>query len=190
VIFLYAFISLIFDSLLGAFRDKNPFILDIFALVEFGFFSVLLYLCIKNTTFKKSIIAISVANLCFEFYLLFAHKSSFEFWVALTTAVLIVIYSIFFFYEEINSTENLLIYQSYRFWMIVGCIIYLSGTLFLFLLTSDIKDKQNSPSWIINILSEIIKNVFFSIAFIVARNNRQIDVSQEFDDTNILEKPF
>jgi hypothetical protein len=190
VIFLYALFSLISDYLMGAFKTQSESIISVFALCEFAFFSVLLYLCIKNKTFRKIIIAISAANLCFEFYLLYTNKPNFVFWVALTTAVLIVIYSIFFFYEEINSTENLLIYQSYRFWMILGCIIYLSGTLFLFLLTADNKDKQHSPFYIINILFEIIKNVFFSISFIVARNNRQSEFSEGFDDTNFLEKPF
>jgi hypothetical protein len=190
VIFLYAFVSLISDTLMGAFGSHSESIISAFALCEFAFFSVLLYLCIQNKTFKKIIVAISAANLCVEFYLLCTHTTNFDFWAALTTAVLIVIYSIYFFYEQINSTENLLIYQSYRFWMIVGCIVYLSGTLFLFLLTADVTDKQHSPFYIINIIGEIVKNVFFSIAFIVARNNRQNENSGEFDDTNILEKPF
>jgi hypothetical protein len=86
--------------------------------------------------------------------------------------------------------ETLMIYQSYTFWIATGCIIYLAGTLFLFLYTSDIKDKQTNSLWVIDIVFEIIKNIFFSIAFIIGKNSKQNIAPAGYDDTNMFEKPF
>ena len=159
-------------------------------MLEYSFFSAFFFLCINNKKFKKAIVVITILNLTTEIFLFYSQNKIFEFWAALTTAVFIVGYSIFFFYEQVNSAQTLLIYQSYKFWVAVGCILYLSGTLFVFLYTSDIKDRQNTSYWLINILFEIIKNVFFSIAFFVARNNNQNMIDDDFYDTNIAEKPF
>ncbi len=152
-------------------------------MVEFAFFSAFFYLVILSKKFKPSIIIISGLALCAEIILLYFDKENFDFWVALITAIIIVTYSISYFYEQLNSPETLIIYQSYTFWIVVGCIIYLSGTLFLFLYTSDLKNKESSPWWVINISFEIVKNVFFSIAFIIARKIKQKQEERTFVDS-------
>jgi hypothetical protein len=190
VIFLYVLISLISDFLLGVFKSNASLIISAFAICEYAFFSAFFFLCIQNKKFKTLIVVISALNLSIALFLFYSQKINFDFWAALVTAILIVIYSIFFFYEQVNSPQALIIYQSYIFWIVVGCIIYLSGTLFLFLYTSDVKDRQNSSLWIINVAFEIVKNVCFSIAFIIARNDNRNIATQNFNDTNIFEKPF
>jgi hypothetical protein len=190
VIFLYVLVSLASDFLLGAFQKNGSSVISISAIIEFIFFAVFFYLCIQNKKFKKVIVILSVADVLFKIVLLLVSKSSFDFWAALTTTLLIVFYSIFFFYEQVNSPETLFIYQSHNFWIVVGCIIYLSGTLFLFLYTSDLPDKQKNALWSINIVFEIVKNIFFSIAFIVARNDKQNMITDDSYDTNMFEKPF
>jgi hypothetical protein len=190
VIFFYVLTSFISNFLLGAFQ-KNAFeIISVYALVEYSFFSIFFYLCIRNKKFKKLILLIYAVSLGFEIFLFYLPKSNFDFWAPLITAILIVIYSVFFFYEQVNSPETLFIYQSYKFWIVVGCIIYLSGTLFLFLYTSDLKDKQKNILWNINVVFEIIKNIFFSIAFIMAKDNKRNMISEDDYDTNMFEKPF
>ena len=188
-IFFYVIVSLVADILLGTLKTKAPIIISAFAVIEYAFFSTFFYLSINSKKFRNFIIVISLFNLIFELILFFLLKTNFDFWAALINTVLIVGFCIFFFYEEMNSTQMSIIYQSYSFWAATGCIIYLSGTLFLFLYTSDLKDKQNSSLWIINVAFEIIKNIFFSIAFILAKNKKIIE-SQDFDNTNMFEKPF
>jgi hypothetical protein len=190
VIFFYALLSVISGFLLGVAKNHASLIISYFAICEFFFFSTFFFLSIRNKIFTKIIIAISLCTIGFEFFLLYSHQINFDFWAALITAILIVIYSIFFFYEQLNLPETLFIYQSYKFWIVVGCIVYLSGTLFLFLFTSDLKDKQNSSLWIINDAFEIIKNIFFSIAFIMAKDSKQNMISDDDYDTNKFEKPF
>lgn len=190
VIFLYALSSLISIFFLGAFKNYASLIISIFAMIEYVFFATFFYLCIRNNKFKTFIIIISILNLSLDVFLFYSPKANFDFWDTLITTILIVIYCIFFFYEQLNSPQYLFIYQSYTFWVVVGCLIYLSGTLFLFLYTSDIKNKERSPLWNINIVFEIVKNLFFSIAFIVAKKNNNKAATQNFDNTNRRENPF
>ncbi|HLY69574.1 MAG TPA: hypothetical protein VKR53_07575 [Puia sp.] len=190
VIFFYALLSVISGFLLGAVKNHASLVISYFAICEYFFFAAFFFLSIRNRLFTKIIIAVSIATIGFELFLLYSHIANFDFWAALITAILIVSYSIFFFYEQLNLPETLFIYQSYKFWIVVGCIVYLSGTLFLFLFTSDLKDKQNSSLWIINDAFEIVKNIFFSIAFIIARNNKLNMITDDSYDTNMFEKSF
>jgi hypothetical protein len=191
VVFLYVLVSLITNILLVVLNNYASLVISISAIIEYAFFSAFFYICIQNKKFKNLILSLSVLNICFEVFTLFLHQKNFDFWATLITAVLVLIYCIFFFYEEISKTETLLIYQSYTFWVATGCIIYLAGTLFLFLYTSDMEDKQKSSLWVIDIVFEIIKNIFFSIAFVVGKNSKKIAAPAYFDDdTNMFKKSF
>jgi len=190
VVFFYVLVSLLINILFSFFQNHAPLILSLSAIIEYAFFSAFFYYCIRSHSFRRVALVISLITMGIEFYLLYLHKPNFDFWVTLTTAILILVYCIYFFYEEINKPRTLIIYQSYNFWVATGCIIYLAGTLFLFLYTSDLKDKQRSSLWFIDIVFEIVKNVFFSIAFIIGKKGEQNLAIGPFDDTNMDEKPF
>ena len=191
VVFFYVLASCASIILMGAFKNYQIKIISVFEIIEFALFSGFYFFFIQSVKFKRFIVVVSSLNLILDLILFFSLRLNFDFWATLTTAIIIVIYSIFFFSEQVNSPVVLAIYQSYAFWIVVGCIVYIMGTFLLFLYTSDLKDKDNSPLWIINIAFEIIKNICFSIAFLVAGNNNKHNIlAQNFNDTNMLEKPF
>jgi hypothetical protein len=190
VVFFYVLISLLSNILFSALQNHASLILSLSAIIEYAFFSAFFYFCIRDLRFRKLILFIFLITLSTELFLLYQQKANFDFWVTLTTAILILVYCIFFFYEEISLPRTLIIYQSYNFWIATGCIIYLAGTLFLFLYTSDLKDKQKSSLWFIDIVFEIVKNIFFSIAFLIGKHGKQNIAIRQFDDTNMIEKPF
>ncbi len=193
VIFFYALLSLISIFALtfsSSAKTYGASILSISAILEFIFFAIILICSVQNKKYKNLITIVSFLNLLFELSIFFFHSNNFDFWATLNNTILILIFSIFYFFEQVNSPETLLIYQSYKFWIIVGCIVYLSGTLFVFLYTSNMEDKVHNILWDINIAFEIIKNICFSIAFIVAQNNKQNIITSDLDDTNMFEKPF
>lgn len=198
IIFFYVLIAFLSNFLVAGFKKDSSLIISIYAIFEYLFFTSFFFLSTKNKKFKILIAVISFLYLVFDVIFLRSGKTNFDFWAALFTTILIVIYSVFLLYEQVNaplaenqynSTSPLIIYQSYPFWIVIGCIIYLSGTLFVFLYTSDLKDKAFSSLWGINYVFEIIKNVCFAVAFILAKNKKNIE-SQPFDDTNLFEKPF
>jgi uncharacterized membrane protein len=127
----------------------------------------------------------------FLIIILIFSTTRFDFISTLAIALLILTYSIIFYYEQINQPEELIIYQSHKFWIVTGCTIFYSGTLFIFLYTSDMKDKTHSSLWEgANATFEIIKNICFSIAILIAGRNANKHLSFESYDTNPFETPF
>ena len=77
-----------------------------------------------------------------------------------------------YFYEQISGTPNdLLIYASPNFWVVLAFLVYMSATLFLFIITSSLSKNEQNRYWFIANFSSIIFNIFLSIAFILNRNN-------------------
>ena len=186
VVFFYVLASGVSIILMGTFKNYQLQIISIFEIIEFALFSTFYFFFIQSVKFKRFIVIVSSVNLILDLVLFFSQRLHFDFWATLSTAVIIVVYSIAFFTEQVNSPVILAIYQSYDFWIVVGCIVYIMGTFLLFLYTSDLKDKDNSPLWVINITFEIIKNICFSIGFLVAGNNNKHNIlARNFDDTNL-----
>ena len=190
VVFFYALLTLITDFLIGWFFSYATTIVSVFALIEYLFFSLFFYIIIHNKKVKKAIIIVSILNTTIDIYILQNYREHFDFWAALVIGILTVTFSIIYFYEQINSPKIILIYNSYSFWIVVGFVIYISGTLFLFLYTSDMKDRQKSPLWVLNTVFEIIKDICFSIAFFVANNSTKNTLSYNAQDTNPFESPL
>ncbi len=190
MIFFYALWSFLANFLLSFAREQAPMVLSFSAIIEFVFFSIVFFLIVRSKIVKRLIVIFCVAGVIAEVILLFMRISNFDFWAALTTCVLCLTYSIVFFYEQVNAPEALMIYQTYRFWIVLGCIVYLSGTLFVFMITSGLKDKEHSAYWNLDIVFEIVKYVFFAIGFLVAQSNRAEPAAQDNFEASMFEKPF
>jgi hypothetical protein len=83
----------------------------------------------------------------------------------------ILSFSLFFFYEQLKSTENLFVYTTANFWIVVGMIIFFSGSFFVFIYA---QNNSNSPEFnntfsLLNTFLAFIENILFLIAFIIAR---------------------
>jgi hypothetical protein len=90
---------------------------------------------------------------------------SFDSLSASVEAILIVTYSVFYLFDQMNKPQVLFIYQEPNFWFVVGFILYLSGTLFLFIQASHLDREIRENFWKINHFLNITKNILFAIAF-------------------------
>ena len=81
--------------------------------------------------------------------------------------IAIIIFTMFFFYEEISAPNTTFIYSTSQFWAIVGILIYSAGTFFLFLYSDSITKEEWEKFSIINFIFTIIKNICFSIAVVI-----------------------
>jgi len=191
VVFFYILSFFLSFFVINIFKNHLAAISTIFNLFQFCIFSILFITCIPNRKSKIFITALSTLNLLFLLIIHFQLKSKFEFVSILTDSLLIFIYTLMFFYNEMNSSNNYIIYTSHKFWIVLACVIFYAGTLFVFLYTSDMKDKMYSALWnVVNLIFEIVKNTCFSIAFLLARKPKQNILAAEYDDTNMTEKPF
>jgi hypothetical protein len=82
-------------------------------------------------------------------------------------AILIIVYCIFFLYEQIKNPNSFYIYRSKKFWITIGLLLYFSSTLFLFIYAANLTKQEYLAYWAINDIFNILKNILFSISFLI-----------------------
>jgi len=189
----YIVISFINDNLLLIFNsvryDRLTYIiLSIYTIFEYSIFTYFLYSIIDNKIFK-SIVAIS--TLAFFLFALiaffFSKQNDFDSLSASIESILIIAFCIFFLFDQLNKPQVIFIYQDPNFWFVVGFMVYLSGTLFLFIEANDLTKQVRDNFWKILLFANITKNILFAVAFSTKKSKTlQHSFEDPFDD-NILD---
>jgi amino acid transporter len=96
-------------------------------------------------------------------------KTNFDSISASIESVTIIILSIIYFFEQINQQQENFIYSSANFWIVLAIMVYLSGTLFLFIMARNLPEKELEKYWVINNVSNVVTNIIFCVAFLVNR---------------------
>ena len=191
VIFVYAIISSLTDFSFEIFTPTSPtdfYFFSIFTVLEYSFFSIFLYFNFKKKLFKNILLIVSLLFYAFSIYNVLSTKDYiFDSFPASIEAILIIIFCIFFFYEQINNPEISFIYSSKKFWIATAFLIYLSGTLFLFIYASNLSDEEYNFYWPINFIFNILKNILIALAFYLPNQKSQSFIEKSYDE--IFEKP-
>jgi hypothetical protein len=85
-------------------------------------------------------------------------------------AIIIIMYCILLLYEQINNPEVLFVYNTKKFWVTIAFFLYFSSTLFLFLYARTFTQSDYDKYWTINNFFEILKNILFSVSFIMKKS--------------------
>jgi hypothetical protein len=175
VILFYTILSFTNDALLRMMYDKNnDFLVEIslrvFTVFEYLLFATFLYLVIKSSLFKKLIIGLSLVFLIVTFYNYNkSPNSSFDSVPVSIESILLIIYCLYYFFERMNEPQVTFIYSAYHFWVVIGILIYLSASFFLFMQADNLSQTDKKSFWIIAVLSNSLKNIFFTIAFVIKK---------------------
>ncbi|WP_290791088.1 hypothetical protein [Flavihumibacter sp. UBA7668] len=89
------------------------------------------------------------------------------------SSIILITGSITYFFESIQNPNITFIYSKPSFWVVVGIMIYFSGTFFLFLQYDNLSQQERVNFWIINMICFVLKNIFFSISFTLKPENQQ-----------------
>ena len=169
VVFIYSIVSFMVD---GYFFKFNPpkhiesILFSAFTVAEYTLFAIFFYLCYRSPALKKWVIICSVVFSGSEILnLLQANKEKFDTLPASMEAILIIAFSLLFFYEQLKTPESTFIYSTKKFWVVLAIFIYLAATFILFISTLYMSEKERLQFWPINSIANIIKNVFLTIAF-------------------------
>jgi hypothetical protein len=140
----------------------------IYTLLEYGTFASLLLINIQDKKIKIFGFAISVLFTVFLFVFTFVirYKKFDSIPIAAETLVLLVL-AFYFFYEQFKDPSALYIYTHYCFWLAIGILIYLCGSLFIYVYGDQMTSKEINQFWFFTYIVEIIKNILFSIAVII-----------------------
>jgi len=150
---------------------KNEFLAyRIFTIIEYLLISSYLHYIIKSISFKKLILILSIGFIIFSIFDLINSKSnSFDSSPTGVACILILFYSIFYLFEKINKPDSLFLYSTPDFWIVVALIIFFSGTFFIYIFS---QTNYNDPTFkstftLINASFSLLKNLMFSIAFLI-----------------------
>lgn len=164
----YSFVSnskVVYDSLHG---QSYIILLYIFTIVEYSLFATFIYKVLQKPYLKKALLACSFLFTAFcLFNVFFQPTYRFDSLQTSIEALILLIFCIFFLFEQISKPELVFIYSSYKFWVITGILIYLAATFFLYGFAASMSLKQREEWWVISHISNILKNLLFAIAIIV-----------------------
>jgi hypothetical protein len=158
---IYSAVSCTTDALLqfGP-PEANYYFLFTFTLLEYSLFARIFFLLLSKTINKNLVIAGSFGFLGMVSITLGDFGSQqFDNVNSGTEAILIIIYSILYFSEKLNNETLEPIFDNPGAFIVIGCLFYLAGNLFLFITS----EEQSSSVWIINSLFNMTRNVFFLV---------------------------
>ena len=173
-IFLYCILSLCADASyhISGIKDYSFYILSTFSIVEYSLFAYFLYMAFKERVFKIVLIFCSVLFYSIALVNMFKGKrtESFDSLSASLESSLLIIYSIFYLYEQIKDPTVFYIYYSKKFWIIIAFLLYFSSTLFLFIYAVNLTREQYKFYWSINNIFDALKNLLFAVSFTMRKN--------------------
>jgi hypothetical protein len=81
--------------------------------------------------------------------------------------IIILIFSFYSFYEMLNDPTITFINNDYRFWIIIGMVVYLAGTFFIYIYANTVTTKELLKFLFLTYIFYIIKDIFFAVGIVV-----------------------
>lgn len=154
-----------------------------FTFLEYSTFIYFIYLNLSNKNVKKLIIICSIIFYSFLilYYLLTPIIHQVDSIPIGVETLFVLSFSFYFLFEQMNDTSTLFIYSRYQFWIVIGIMIYLAGSFFIFIFASKLDEQLMDQFWFLTNGFYSIMNVFFIIAFILEwRETKKLTNPQQF----------
>lgn len=81
-------------------------------------------------------------------------------------SIILIVLSLLVFYEKFQKETDRVIYYDYRFWGLIGLIIYISGTFLFYLVYADYFEEMKDLEIIPPVLY-LFKSIFLAISLII-----------------------
>jgi hypothetical protein len=141
----------------------------LFTFFEYCFFTCFLYLNISNRKFKNLMLISSglfITFLIFYYYsqVIFTNVDSVP--IGIET-ILILIFSFYYLYEQMNDAANQFVYNKYPFWIISGFMVYLAGGFFIYVFANQVDRTTLDEFWFLTPVLYFIKNILFTVGIFI-----------------------
>lgn len=168
-IFVYSCFCLFVDFAVEFFGLRGPilgYVNSSFTFVEYLCFAIFIFLNIRKKTVKKIFAAVSVGFIVFlALYFLYSTKKTRIDSIPIgIETLLILIFSFYLLFEIMNTVKDSFINYNYKFWVLIGMMIYLSGSFFIYLYANELAAGEGAKFDILLSFFYILKNIFFAIA--------------------------
>lgn len=179
LIALYSFTDLSLNALSDFFHIViNPYIWSSFTYFEYFIFTYIIWIHLKRKKVKNVIIGLSILFVLFStIYNIITNFTSYDSMPIGVETILILVFSFYYLYEQMNDTSTLFIYNKYQFWLVIGFMIYLAGSFFINIFANHLMgDETLSKYWFLTNVSFSIMNILFAIAFLLfGRNPKKVN---------------
>ena len=145
-----------------------------FTISEFILISLFIYLSLKKKKIRYLVlIGVPFFLVIATINILNGGKGTFfDSLSASAESILLIIYSIFFLYEQLTDQEVIYVYYLKKFWIVLAVLLYFSSTLFLFIYAETLTQQEYNNYWSINNVFNILKNILFSVAFLMKKSDK------------------
>jgi hypothetical protein len=142
---------------------------------------------------KRAIIIIIIAFDAFcvtNIFLQFSQYNNLDTIPVTFQAIFIMSLCVVYFFQQIRNPNTLFIYSTFEFWIVTGILIYLAGTFFIYIFSSNLTSEELDQYWSINYIFNTIKNILFALGlFVLGRKSKKPVEKDPFNYFSALENP-
>jgi hypothetical protein len=184
VIFLYCWLSPLAEPLI--FKNLHLHIpehyLDAgFTIAEFTCVFLFMFFSIQRKVLRYLILIGALIFYPIAIINLVKAQEGFDTIPASVEAIIIISYCILLLYEQISDPKIIFVYNTKKFWVTIAFFLYFSSTLFLFLYARTLTPSEHDKYWMINDFFDILKNILFSISFIMKKSSKNTYPVESFN---------
>ena len=166
---LYCFLNDVFFILFQFIHSSlGEYVLPAFTIIEFSFLSYFFFLLFAQKTLRSAVKITWIVFTVFAFidYFIINKMQTVDSFTVGIESLIIIIFSIYYLYNNLKDSINFSIYSSFDFWIVITLLIYFSGTFFIYLLAESNKFNLEFRKvyLILNSSFNIIKNVLLATA--------------------------
>ncbi len=173
IIVLYALLSFFINGWLTINPTASVFIYESQTLVEYILFTSFVYTQLKSPKVRQLLIWVGLIYVLLFFLFVFVinGKYGFDSIPIGVEAIIVLGFAFYYLYERMNDTTTLFIYNTYQFWIVLGIVLYLAGSFFIYIFTDYLRVNKNDALvyrlWTVTNVFSIIKNILFCISILV-----------------------
>lgn len=141
-----------------------------FTFIEYAIFAFFIWTNLVSRRAKKFILFGSIAFfLTTTYYNIRTNFHNIDSVPIGMETILILVFSFYYLYEQMNNTNTLFIYTQYQFWIVVGFLIYLAGSFFVYIYASQIEHDLLNQYWFLTNVFYVLMNSFFVIGILMSK---------------------
>ena len=178
VIFIYVCYSILTEGIntyYNLFYDEVPYFnFDLFSIIEYILLTIYIRRIVRNKTFRTIILVSLLLFVPYFTYNLFGpYYKQYDSVSTSLESILLLIYAIFYLFEQITKPSHIFFYSIPEFWVIVAILLYFSGTFFLGLYAAGQLETNKVFYYEYQVISatfDILKSLLLGVAMVVKGN--------------------
>jgi hypothetical protein len=173
VIFFYLLYSLVSEIVLYFYHTRYfaHTMYAFFTILEFSCFCLFYYFAVSTTIVRKGLLPLWSLFFIFALVDFFQinKQSSFDSINTGIESIFIILMCIYYLVVQIRGVNDLFVYSTSNFWIVITFLILTSGTFFLYIMAENNYDNKifQLQYDIINTIFNILKNILFSTAMLM-----------------------